>query len=43
MTVDLPNVYDTLTNLTSKVLDLNLGTVWNNWNENPKQVLEQYW
>ena len=32
--VDLPNVYDTLTNLASAgVLDLNLGTVWNNWND----------
>ena len=32
--VDLPNVYDTLTNLASQgVLDLNLGTVWNNWND----------
>ena len=35
MTVDIPNVYDTLTDLASQgVLDLNLGTVWNNWNEN---------
>ena len=32
--VDLPNVYDTLTDLASQgVLDLNLGTVWNNWND----------
>jgi hypothetical protein len=32
--VDLPNVYDTLTSLASQgVLDLNLGTVWNNWND----------
>jgi len=35
MTVDMPNVFDTLTNLASQgVLDLNLGTVWNNWNDN---------
>ena len=34
MTIDLPDVYDTLSNLASEgVLDLNLGTVWNNWNE----------
>ena len=32
--VDLPDIYDTLTNLASEgVLDLNLGTVWNNWND----------
>jgi len=32
--VDIPDVYDTLTNLASEgVLDLNLGTVWNNWND----------
>ena len=32
--VDLPNVYDTLTDLAAQgVLDLNLGTVWNNWND----------
>ena len=35
MTVDIPNVFDTLTSLASQgVLDLNLGTVWNNWNDN---------
>ena len=32
--VDIPDVYDTLTELASAgVLDLNLGTVWNNWND----------
>ena len=32
--VDIPDVYDTLTTLASEgVLDLNLGTVWNNWND----------
>jgi hypothetical protein len=32
--VDIPDVYDTLTTLASDgVLDLNLGTVWNNWND----------
>ena len=32
--VDIPDVYDTLTNLAAEgVLDLNLGTVWNNWND----------
>jgi len=34
LTVDIPDVYDTLTELASEgVLDLNLGTVWNNWND----------
>jgi len=34
MTIEIPNVYDTLTELASKgVLDLNLGTIWNNWND----------
>ena len=32
--VDMPGTFDTLTNLASAgVLDLNLGTVWGNWNE----------
>ena len=31
--VELPGTFDTLTELASQgVLDLNLGTVWNNWN-----------
>ena len=34
MTIEIPSVYDTLTNLASEgVLDLNLGTIWNNWND----------
>ena len=34
MVVDIPGSFDTLTNLASEgVLDLNLGTVWNNWND----------
>ena len=34
MTIKLPSIYDTLTNLASEgVLDLNLGTIWNNWND----------
>ena len=32
--VDMPGTFDTLTDLASAgVLDLNLGTVWGNWNE----------
>jgi len=32
--VDMPGTFDTLTSLASAgVLDLNLGTVWGNWNE----------
>lgn len=32
--IDMPGTFDTLTNLASAgVLDLNLGTVWGNWNE----------
>ena len=32
--VDMPGTFDTLTNLAAEgVLDLNLGTVWNNWND----------
>ena len=32
--VDMPGTFDTLPNLASAgVLDLNLGTVWGNWNE----------
>jgi hypothetical protein len=34
LTVDMPGTYDTLTDLADAgVLDLNLGTVWNNWND----------
>ena len=34
LTIDIPDIYDTLSNLASKgVLDLNLGTLWNNWND----------
>jgi len=34
MVVDIPGSFDTITNLASQgVLDLNLGTVWNNWND----------
>ena len=34
MQVNMPGTFDTLTSLASAgVLDLNLGTVWNNWNE----------
>jgi len=34
MVVDLPGTFDTLTNLASEgVLDLNMGTVWNGWND----------
>ena len=34
LVVTVPGTYDTLTDLASqKVLDLNLGTVWNNWND----------
>jgi hypothetical protein len=34
LVIDLPGSYDTLTNLASEgVLDLNMGTVWNNWND----------
>ena len=34
MQVDMPGTFDTLTNLAAAgVLDLNLGTVWNNWND----------
>jgi len=34
MVVDIPGSFDTLTTLASeKVLELNLGTVWNNWND----------
>jgi len=34
LTIDIPDVYDTLSDLASEgVLDLNLGTVWNNWND----------
>ncbi len=34
LVVDLPGSYDTLTNLASEgVLKLNMGTVWNNWND----------
>ena len=34
LVVDLPGSYDTLTNLASEgVLDLNMGTVWNGWND----------
>ena len=34
LTVDMPGTYDTLTDLAAAgVLDLNLGTVWNNWND----------
>ena len=40
MRVDIPGVFDTLTTLAAEgVLDLNLGTVWNNWNDTG-QVLE---
>ena len=32
--ITMPGTFDTLTNLASAgVLDLNLGTVWNNWND----------
>merc|ERR1711965_179654 len=32
--VDMPGTFDTLTDLAAQgVLDLNLGTVWGNWNE----------
>ena len=32
--VDMPGAFDTLTDLAAAgVLDLNLGTVWDNWNE----------
>ena len=34
LVVDLPGTFDTLTDLASAgVIDLNLGTVWNNWND----------
>jgi len=34
LVVNVPGSYDTLTDLASEgVLDLNLGTVWNNWND----------
>ena len=34
LVVDLPGSFDTLTNLASEgVLDLNMGTIWNNWND----------
>ena len=34
MTVDMPGTFDTITDLASAgVIDLNLGTVWNNWND----------
>ena len=34
MQVEMPGTFDTLTNLAAEgVLDLNLGTVWNNWND----------
>jgi len=34
LVVDIPGSYDTLTNLASEgVLDLNMGTVWNGWND----------
>ena len=34
LTVDMPGTFDTLTDLAAQgVLDLNLGTVWNNWND----------
>ena len=34
ISVRIPDIYDTLTDLASAgVLDLNLGTVWNNWND----------
>jgi len=34
MQVDMPGTFDTLTSLAAAgVLDLNLGTVWGNWNE----------
>ena len=30
----MPNTFDVFTDLASEnVLDLNLGTVWNNWND----------
>ena len=35
LVIDMPGTYDVLTELASAgVSDLNLGTVWNNWNEN---------
>ena len=34
MVVDMPGTFDVFSNLSSAgVLDLNLGTVWNNWND----------
>ena len=35
MVINIPGSYDVLTELASSdVIDLNLGTVWNNWNDN---------
>ena len=34
MVIDMPGTFDVFSNLSSQgVLDLNLGTVWNNWND----------
>ena len=34
LVIDLPGTYDTISDLANqKVLDLNVGTVWNNWND----------
>jgi hypothetical protein len=35
MLIDLPGPFDTITELNNAgIIDLNLGTVWNNWNDN---------
>jgi hypothetical protein len=40
--VDLPGTFDTLTDLADQgVLDLGLGTVWNNWNDTWSGSVEQ--
>ena len=39
MTIDIPGVFDTLTgNAAANVRELNLGTVWNEWNNNWSSV-----
>ena len=39
MTINIPDVFDTLTDAAAEgVQELNLGTVWNNWNNNWSSV-----
>ena len=43
MTINIPNVFDSLgTDAAGNVQSLNLGTVWNTWNNNLVK-LEYYW